>query len=194
MEIHLTCSHTWYFDHLNIQHTKKTLGILTGLLTSMVFPQKNWQVRQSRQSRSQPVWPAPAQSAECYRPSHPWKEKYTRLRPLQALQKHVKEKQKEPLTCGSCCGSEGRPVPAEHHVWWQQSLLLVKVFYELKEEKQFECQGMKTVCVCFLWAHSQHLISHIHMAAILLWHIGGVMLKGWYVDLMCSKLHLILLL
>ncbi len=42
------------------------------ILTSKVFPQRSWQVRQWRQSQSRPVWPDPAQSAGCYQLSHLW--------------------------------------------------------------------------------------------------------------------------
>lgn len=51
---------------------RKNSGSCVCVLTSKVFLQRSWQVRQWRQNRSRPVWPDPAQSEGCYQLSHLW--------------------------------------------------------------------------------------------------------------------------
>lgn len=81
-------------------------------------------------------------------------------------------KNQKNCTCGSCCGSEGRPVPAELHVWWQLSLLLVKVFYELEEKRQWELYLIESWKIN---VGSLHHLNHIHMVTIFLWGLSQML-------------------
>lgn len=92
---------------------------------------------------------------ECDRGSDVFIEAYKETKTL------GKETKNQWLACGSCCGSEGRPVPAEHRVWWQRSLLPVEVFYELRERSSQKYTGQShKLCSCGSRAYMTSCLQH----------------------------------
>lgn len=85
------------------------------------------------------------------------------------------------LACGSYCGSEGRPVPVEHHVWWRRSLLPVEVSYELRERSSWKFS-------VFCERTQRKITNSIHVGVDRLWcNVYSVKLECTNNKLMCSR-------